>query len=269
MTILTSNARKHCAVMEKILCGHNFSVSHTAEHFQRFLLALFLFAADIGDTVIHHFGPALKCFSGAGNGLIGAYQHLLHAVLQQGSQSGDIALNRAVGLHCDKAFFVPSRCLCAAITLMWFALISGTTSGTSSVSGGRCYWTPQGLPVWRTVPPGHGSYLFPCSRRRKQNPPDRPVFLRLYSVQHHEGLGLFGNFCFHGPAAGYGPLRTFSGASGTGGYGGQFEPGCWSRSVTKRWPTMPVPPIIPTRYFSMLYSSHKSRQRTVLLQEKE
>ena len=70
---------------------------------QRLLLALFLLAADIGDDIVQNIREGLKGFAGAGDGLIGADQHIGDAVFAQGMQGRHIALQAAVGLDGHKA----------------------------------------------------------------------------------------------------------------------------------------------------------------------
>ena len=53
----------------------NFAILNVPPHLQRFLFALFLFAADIGDQIVHHLGPAFEGLACAGNGLIGTGQN--------------------------------------------------------------------------------------------------------------------------------------------------------------------------------------------------
>ena len=77
--------------------------SHVAPDFQRLLLGLFLLAADVGNHVVQNLRHGLKGLAGAGNGLVGAGQHLGHAQIQQGMDGGHIALQRAVALYGDKA----------------------------------------------------------------------------------------------------------------------------------------------------------------------
>ena len=85
------------------LGGDDLCVLHLAEELQGLLLALLLLAADVGDAVVHHLGPALKGLARAGDGLVGADQGGLQPVLAQGMQGGDVALEGAVGLHGDEA----------------------------------------------------------------------------------------------------------------------------------------------------------------------
>ncbi|CAN3977287.1 DNA polymerase III subunit tau, partial [Dysosmobacter welbionis] len=78
-------------------------VLHAAPQLQRLLLALLLLAAYVGDAVVHHLRPALEGLAGAGDGLIGADQDFVQAVLLQGVQGRDVALERTVALHGDEA----------------------------------------------------------------------------------------------------------------------------------------------------------------------
>lgn len=70
---------------------------------QRLLLALFLFAADVGDDVVENVGEGFKRFAGTGDSLIGADQHIRDAVFAQGMQGRHIALQAAVGLDSNEA----------------------------------------------------------------------------------------------------------------------------------------------------------------------
>ena len=72
---------------------------------QRLLLGFFLFAADIGDHIVHHFRPALKGFARAGDRLIGADQRFFQTEFAQREQRRHIALQRAVGFHRHKTAF--------------------------------------------------------------------------------------------------------------------------------------------------------------------
>ena len=76
-----------------------------APDLQGFLFALFFFAADVGDHVIQNFGPAVKGFAGAGDGLEGGNVHFLDAKGAQGRQGRHIALDGAVGLYGNEALF--------------------------------------------------------------------------------------------------------------------------------------------------------------------
>ena len=69
----------------------------------RLLLGFFFFAADIRNHVIQNLRPAFKRLSCAGNCLIGAGENLCHIQIHQRLNSGNIALQRAVGFHGDKA----------------------------------------------------------------------------------------------------------------------------------------------------------------------
>ena len=54
----------------------------------------------------NHFGPGLKGLACTGNSLIGAHKAFGNAVIpHQGMQSGNIALQRAVGLYGNEAAF--------------------------------------------------------------------------------------------------------------------------------------------------------------------
>ena len=79
------------------------AVLDMAPQLQGLLLALLLLAADVGDAVVHHLRPALEGLAGTGDGLIGAHQDFLQAVLLQGVQGRDVALEGAVALHGDEA----------------------------------------------------------------------------------------------------------------------------------------------------------------------
>ena len=83
----------------------NFAILNVPPHLQRFLFALFLFAADIGDQIVHHLGPAFEGLACAGNGLIGTGQNRVNLVpcVHQRREERGIALNGAIGLDSDKA----------------------------------------------------------------------------------------------------------------------------------------------------------------------
>ena len=58
---------------------NDFIIFYMAPDFQRLLLRFLLFAANIGNDVIHHLGPCLKRFASAGDRLIGACQYFSYA----------------------------------------------------------------------------------------------------------------------------------------------------------------------------------------------
>ena len=65
----------------RLCCVDDFAVLDLTPDFKRLLLALFFLTADERDNVIYHLGPSLKCLAGAGNGLVGAYDNPVVAVL--------------------------------------------------------------------------------------------------------------------------------------------------------------------------------------------
>jgi len=79
------------------------AVFHMTPDLHRLLLGFFFFAADIRNHVIQNLRPAFKRLSCAGNCLIGAGENLCHIQIHQRLNSGNIALQRAVGFHGDKA----------------------------------------------------------------------------------------------------------------------------------------------------------------------
>ena len=74
-----------------------------AEHLQRFLLGLRLFAGDERDDVAHHFRPILERLAGAGDGLVGAHDHLMRLKFLPRGQGRGVRLNGAVRLDGDEA----------------------------------------------------------------------------------------------------------------------------------------------------------------------
>ena len=86
--------------------GNDLSVFNMAPQLERLFLAFFLFTADVWNAVVNHFGPGLKGLACTGNSLIGAHKAFGNAVIpHQGMQSGNIALQRAVGLYGNEAAF--------------------------------------------------------------------------------------------------------------------------------------------------------------------
>ena len=91
------------------LCGDvglcridDFAVFDMAPEFQRLLLGLFLFAADVWDYIIEHFRPCFKRLAGTGNCLIGTNQRLFYAVFHQRVQCWYIALQAAIRFDGNK-----------------------------------------------------------------------------------------------------------------------------------------------------------------------
>ena len=87
--------------------GHDDAVFHAAPDFQRFIVGFIFFACDVGDYVIHHLRPCFKILACAGNRLVCAGEHPGYAEIEQGMNRRDIALDRAVGFHCDKSALCP------------------------------------------------------------------------------------------------------------------------------------------------------------------
>ena len=83
--------------------GDDLAVFDLTPDLERLLLGFFFFAADVGDDVIHHLGPALEGLACAGDRLIGADERFLDTELVERVQGGHVALQRAVGLDRDKA----------------------------------------------------------------------------------------------------------------------------------------------------------------------
>ena len=81
----------------------DFAVLHPAPQLSGLLLALLLLAADVGNAVVHHLRPARKGLARPGDGLKGADQGPLQAVLPQGVQSWHVGLEGAVALYRHKA----------------------------------------------------------------------------------------------------------------------------------------------------------------------
>ena len=83
--------------------AHDGAILDMSPDFEWLLFALFFLAADVGDDIVHHFGPALKGFPGAGNGLIGGNDNFLGFQIHERRQGRDIGLDGTVGLYGDKA----------------------------------------------------------------------------------------------------------------------------------------------------------------------
>ena len=75
----------------------------SSPYLQRLLLGLLLFSADIGDEVVDHLRPRLEILACSGNSLIRAGKNLCKTELSQRMERRNVALDRAVGLDCDKA----------------------------------------------------------------------------------------------------------------------------------------------------------------------
>ena len=82
---------------------HDLAVLHVAQHPQGLLLAFLFLSADVGDDILHHLRPVLKCLARSGDRLIGSGHHFLRTELLPGRQAGRIALDGTVGLHRDKS----------------------------------------------------------------------------------------------------------------------------------------------------------------------
>ena len=83
---------------------HDLVALNVTHQLQRLFLALFFLAADVRNHIVDHLRPALKGLACTADGLVGAHQHTLNAVLLvQGEDGGHIALQRTVGLYSDKA----------------------------------------------------------------------------------------------------------------------------------------------------------------------
>ena len=85
--------------------GGNYLVAHDlAPDLEGLLLALLLLAADERNNVVDYLGHGLKGLARAADSLIGAGESLRYLeFVHEGSESGNVALERAVGLDCDKS----------------------------------------------------------------------------------------------------------------------------------------------------------------------
>ena len=70
----------------------NFIALYLAPNLERLLLGLLFLAADVRDEVVDHFRPCLKCLARAGNSLICAGEHFVHAQSLKGMDGGNVAL---------------------------------------------------------------------------------------------------------------------------------------------------------------------------------
>ena len=204
------------------------AVLDVSPHLQGLLLALLLLAADIGDEVIHHLGPALEGLARAGDGLIGAGQDAVDLVARphQGGEQGGVALDGAVGLDGDKA---PLGAQTPALGVDDLDVAGvelrhhhGHVVGPA-VGGVVGHHRALGL----GVPFLQGADLVLFHVHSTENEVYHTGnFLHIgLGVQHHQSLGLLRDGGFHRPAAGYGLLIGLSGGAGTGGQGGELEPG--------------------------------------------
>ena len=81
----------------RAFCRYYFAVFYLTPNFKRLFFALFFLAADKGDNVIYHFGPAFKGLARARNCLIGGNKHPFNAeFFIKRVKGGHIALQRAV-----------------------------------------------------------------------------------------------------------------------------------------------------------------------------
>ena len=85
--------------------GNNFTAFDVSPDFQRLLLGLLLFPANIGNHVVHHLRPGLEGFAGPGDRLVGADQGLFDPKFGEGEEGGNIALERTVGFDRHKSPF--------------------------------------------------------------------------------------------------------------------------------------------------------------------
>lgn len=74
-----------------------------AEHLQRFLLGLLLFAGDERNDVAHHFRPVVERLARAGDGLIGAHDNLARLEFLPSGERRGVGLDGAVRLDGDEA----------------------------------------------------------------------------------------------------------------------------------------------------------------------
>ena len=225
VTVLAGHAEALGGDGQIIPC-HNFAVLQEAEDFQRFLLAFFFFAADVGDAVVHHLGPAVKGFSCAGNRLVGTHQDIIQTVLQQGSQGRDIALDRAVGLDGNEALFC-AQALSLGIDHTDVVCIDFRhhhghicCPAVGAVVGYYRYLQP-GIALFQGA---DVLFLHVHGTEDKVDLGGQSLCIGL-GVQHHQIPGGRWNRPFHSPAACYGIFVALSGAGGAGSHGNQLKPG--------------------------------------------
>ena len=197
-----------------------------APQLQGFALTLFLFAADVGDHVVHDLRHTVKGLSGTGNCLIGAHQSLVHTkFLHQRVQSRHIALQAAVGLDGDEA----------ALGAQTLALC-GDDLNMVGIDLGHHHGYIRGEAVGAVV--GHhralclGVGLFQSLDLvlGHVDGAENEVHLcgdlfHLGSVLHHHPLDALGHRGGHGPAAAHSLFIRFACAAARSSQDGPLEPG--------------------------------------------
>ena len=197
-------------------------------HLQGLLLALLLLAADVGDQIVHHLGPALEGLARAGDGLIGAHQHLIdiEARLHQGGKERGVALDGAVGLDGDKA---PFGAQALPLGVDDFDVVGvelrhhhGHVVGPA-VGGvvGHHRALGLGVPLLQRA----DLVLFHVHGAEYEVHRLRDLLHIRLSVHDNQLFGLLGDGGLHGPAVGYRLLVGLAGGARAGGQDGEPEPG--------------------------------------------
>ena len=204
----------------------DLAVLHLAPDLQGLLLALLLLAADVGDDVVHHLGPALEGLARAGDGLIGAHQGLLNAVLHQGMEGGGVGLDGAVGLHCDEAALGAKALFLGGDDLQVLRVHLGHHHGHvlgPAVGGVVGHHRALGLGVG-LLQGADLVLLHIHGTEHKVHQAGDLLDVRL-GVQHHQVLGLLRDRSGHGPAVLHRLLIGLARGAGAGGDDGELEPG--------------------------------------------
>ena len=202
------------------------AVLHLAPDLQGLLLALLLLAADVGDQVIHHLGPALEGLARAGDGLVGTHQHLVDPVLQQGVQGGGIGLDGAVGLDGNEAALGAQALALGGDDLQVLRVHLGHHHGhilRPAVGGVVGHHGALGLGIALLQSADLVLLHIHGTEHKVHHAGD--LFHIGLGVHHHQLLSLGGDGGIHGPAACHGLLIGLPGGAGAGGQDGQLEPG--------------------------------------------
>ena len=204
----------------------NFAILDVTPQLQGLLLGFFLFTADVGDDVVHHFGPSFEGLACAGNGLIGADQGGIQAEFLQGVQSRNIALQTAVGLDGDEA---PLGAQTLALRGDDFDMVCidfrHNHGDVLSPAMGGIVGNHRALQLGVALLQGFDLILFHIHGAEYEIDHGGDFFCISLSVHHHHGSGGLGHGLFHGPAGSDGVTVGFPRAAGAGSQNGQLKPG--------------------------------------------
>ena len=209
----------------RALRRHNHTVFDLTPDFQRLLLRFLLFATDIGDDVVHHFGPTLKGLAGSGNGLVGAHEHLFNTELVQREEGGHVALQRAVGFNGDEATFGAQAFALIGDNLLMMGIefrnnhrhVRGATMG-AVVGNDRAF--RLGIRLFQRADIG-----FRHVDGAEDKVDQRSDLFHLSGIQNGHGFHAFRDGGVHSPTAGNRFFIRFARGAGTGRQCGDGKPG--------------------------------------------